>query len=212
MSEVNAAVRAANPDARLIEIGVEDIRRLCKWLGSTAANRAFNAKMRYVLHESSRYCPGEDHRSEVANIPNWNWRNPFTAYNCMGFATPSDYPEPEGGLTDAAQATRAVCGSGAAPGRKLVERDNSTTCARAMLCRCARDARGEAEPHARAGEPVQPRRLRRARLRDVRRPGQGRAGHDARRAVPDAARRRARPRGAADPDAKYDRPVIQPVP
>ena len=35
MSAVGAAVDAANPDARLVEIGVEDVRRLCKWLGSS---------------------------------------------------------------------------------------------------------------------------------------------------------------------------------
>ena len=213
MSEVNAAVRAANPDARLIEIGVEDIRRLCKWLGSTAANRAFNAKMRYVLHESSRYCPGEDHRSEVANIPNWNWRNPFTAYNCTwGFATPSDYPEPEGGLTDAAQATRAVCGSGAAPGRKLVERDNSTTCARAMLC----DVHVTPE-----GKPS--RTLEQASRCNLE--GYGGLDYETYGAQVKAALATMPggrcpmppgdvpgPGGGLDPDAKYDRPVIQPVP
>ena len=125
MADVGKAVAAANPDARLIEIGTSDIRRLCasperraraappapsahsvpsaplkrrhgvcaasrmhlvcissasrrgsrlylgfrcKWLGSASANRAFNNLARYVLHESSRYCPGEDHRSEVATL------------------------------------------------------------------------------------------------------------------------------------------------
>ena len=127
MSDVSSAVDAANPDARLVEIGAEDIRRLCKWLGSTGANRRFNHLARYVLHESSRYCPGEDHRSEVANTPNWNWQNPFTAYNCTwGFATPADYPEP-------AEGSPAPCSKGAA-GVALIERDNSTTCPRAMLC------------------------------------------------------------------------------
>jgi len=126
MSDVARAVDAANPDARLIEIGTADIRRLCKWLGSTVANRRFNALARYVLHEQSRYCPGEDHDEKVANIPNWNWRNPFTAYNCTwGFATPTDFPEPADGL--------APCAKGSA-GVALVERSNSTTCPRVMLC------------------------------------------------------------------------------
>ena len=65
MSDVARAVDAANPDVRLIEIGTADIRRLCKWLGSTVANRRFNALARYVLHEQSRYCPGEDHDEKV---------------------------------------------------------------------------------------------------------------------------------------------------
>ena len=112
--------------ARQVEIGVPDIRRLCKWLGSTDANRRFNRLARYVLHESSRYCPSEDHDSSVDGAQ-WNWRNPFTAYNCTwGFATPTDYPEiAEGG--------RAPCAKGEA-GVSLVERSNSTTCPRVMLC------------------------------------------------------------------------------
>jgi hypothetical protein len=128
MSGVRAAVEAVNPNVRLVEVGVGDIRRLCKWLGSAEANRRFNSLARYVLHESSRYCPLEDHNSTVASIPNWNWQNPFTAYNCTwGFATPTDFPVPPPG-------TRAPpCGKGEA-GVSLVERANSTTCPRAMLC------------------------------------------------------------------------------
>ena len=68
MSDVAAAVDAANPGARLIEIGVEDVRRLCKWLGSSAANIAFNRVQRYALTESARFCPSEDHRTEVRQM------------------------------------------------------------------------------------------------------------------------------------------------
>ena len=109
---------SANPNVRLVEIGVSDIRRLCKWLGSPTANREFNALSRYVLTDSSRYCPNEDHR----NFHQWDWRNPFTAYNCTwGFHYPTVYPEvypcdgPDGGA-------------------KVAERTNSTTCPRQMLC------------------------------------------------------------------------------
>ena len=66
MSEAASAVRAANPRARLIEIGVADIVRLCRWLGSSGANARFNALMRYVLSESARFCPNEDHDPVVA--------------------------------------------------------------------------------------------------------------------------------------------------
>ena len=124
MTEAARAVADANPDARLVEIGAPDLRRLCKWLGSAEANRAFNRRMRYVLQESSRFCPSEDNHESVQNMPHWNWQNPFTAYNCTwGFATPADYPETEA----------QPCAAGAA-GVALVERPNSTTCARAMLC------------------------------------------------------------------------------
>lgn len=126
MSAVRAAVGNANQAARLVEIGVADIRRLCKWLGSTTANARFNSLMRYVLHESARYCPLEDHHEAVANVKGWNWRNPFTAYNCTwGFSAPADYPEPVDGTSP--------CGPPPVP-KVLAELPNSTTCARAMLC------------------------------------------------------------------------------
>ena len=54
------------------------MRRLCKWLGSSERNVAFNRVMRYALTESARFCPSEDHSTDVANVPGWNW-----------------YPEPE---------------------------------------------------------------------------------------------------------------------
>ena len=182
------------PGARLVEVGVDDARRLCKWLGSSEANAAFNRVMRYALTESARFCPSEDHRGEVkpppppprglvlrnpatprtqpcnpthttlqpharnpatprtqpcnpthpslpphapepatrrvkvANVKDWNWRNPFTAYNCTwGFHHPTDFPEPPPGAA-------APCALHSGAGMTVVERDNSTTCARAMLC------------------------------------------------------------------------------
>jgi len=39
---------------------VEDVRRLCKWLGSSEKNVAFNRVMRYALTESARFCPLDD--------------------------------------------------------------------------------------------------------------------------------------------------------
>ena len=128
MGDVAAAVDAANPGARLVEIGVEDVRRLCKWLGSSEKNAAFNRVQRYALTESARFCPSEDHNTEVANVKGWNWRNPFTAYNCTwGFHHPTDYPEPPPGAA-------APCALDSGAGMHVVERANSTTCARAMLC------------------------------------------------------------------------------
>ena len=56
---------------------------------------------RYVLHESARYCPLEDHNEAVANVPHWNWQDPFTAYNCTwGFAAPAELPEPADGVNN----------------------------------------------------------------------------------------------------------------
>ena len=78
--------------------------------------------MRYALTESARFCPMEDHNTDVANVPGWNWRNPFTAYNCTwGFHYPTTYPE------------TYPC-DGADGGARLAERTNSTTCPRQMLC------------------------------------------------------------------------------
>ena len=118
MASINELVRTANPNVRVVEIDVQEIKKLCKWLGSVQANRNFNALSRYVLTDSSRYCPNEDHRG----FGSWDWRNPFTAYNCTwGFHYPTVYPEeypcerPDGGS-------------------QLRERSNSTTCPRQMLC------------------------------------------------------------------------------
>ena len=126
MSAVADAVNRANPNAKLVEISTTDIRRLCKWLGSTAANVDFNNVMSHITSESARYCPREDHDEKVANMPKWYWRNPYTAYNCTwGFAHPTRYPEPSD--------DRAPCGRGE-EGVALRERSNSTTCPRVMLC------------------------------------------------------------------------------
>ena len=84
--------------------------------------------MRYALTESARFCPLEDHNTDVANVPGWNWRNPFTAYNCTwGFHHPTAYPEPPPGAA-------APCDLESGAGMHVVERDNSTTCPRQMLC------------------------------------------------------------------------------
>ena len=126
MSDVKAAVLAANPAARVVEVTAPHLRRLCRWLGSTEKQKAFNKLTRYVLTESSRYCPNEDHGGYGA--PGFNWQNPFTAYNCTwGFHHPTDYPEPPPGAA-------APCALDSGAGMHVVERANSTTCARAMLC------------------------------------------------------------------------------
>lgn len=61
---------------------------LCKLTGgiSPAVN-----DVRYVLTESSRYCPSEDHGGY--DSPPFDWQNPFTAYNCTwGFHAPTPFP------------------------------------------------------------------------------------------------------------------------
>jgi len=127
MSSVMAAVRKVNPDVRVVEVTNEHLRRLCRWLGSADANAEFNALMRYVLTESSRYCPEEDHDNYGAGF--FDWQNPFSAYNCTwGFIHPELFP------TDA-----AACSGGADAVPRLAafekaERGNSTTCPRQMLC------------------------------------------------------------------------------
>lgn len=78
----------------------------------------------------------------MGNTPGWNWRNPFTAYNCTwGFAPPADFPEPADGSSPcgrrqgpAAGAQSPGGGTGSAVGLGVSERLNSTTCPRAMLC------------------------------------------------------------------------------
>ena len=119
MSAVKAAVLRANPDVRVIKIANADLRRLCRWLGSAQQNHDFNLLILYILTESSRYCPQEDMGGYGA--PGFNWQNPFTAYNCTwGFHSPTAFP------------TTESCTSG--EGVELLERGNSTTCPRQMLC------------------------------------------------------------------------------
>ena len=135
MSDVRAAVLAANPAARVVEVTAPHLRRLCRWLGSTEKQKAFNTLTRYVLTESSRYCPNEDHGGYGA--PGFNWQNPFTAYNCTwGFRAPAEYPEQRscGAHDPATIAKGGLKGSAAAEGPTLEERSNSTTCPRQMLC------------------------------------------------------------------------------
>ena len=43
MADVRAAVLAANPAARVVQIEAPHLKRLCRWLGSAEKNRAFNA-------------------------------------------------------------------------------------------------------------------------------------------------------------------------
>ena len=83
--------------------------------------------------------------------PGFDWRNPFTAYNCTwGFHAPAPFPEEEDAceapaLEAAASALSSSSSTmsagvlGAAPlaaasGVLLSERSNSTTCPRQMLC------------------------------------------------------------------------------
>eukprot|EP00965_Chrysotila_dentata_P148915 4917627-Pleurochrysis_carterae.AAC.8 len=93
-----------------------------EWLGSRQRNVEFNTLTRYILTESSRYCPTEDHGGYGGG--SFDWQNPFTAYNCTwGFHHPVPFPE-----------TDEPCSGGGGGGVELAERSNSTTCPRQMLC------------------------------------------------------------------------------
>jgi len=120
MTKVKAAVFAANPEARVIRMKNADLRKLCRWLGSTSAQEAFNRLIMYILTESSRYCPTEDTGGHF--VAGFNWQNPLHGINCTwGFHSPTGFPRDEG-----------ACASGS--GVALPERSNSTTCPRQMLC------------------------------------------------------------------------------
>jgi len=120
LSEVGAAVRKVNPRFRVLRIANVHLRRLCRWLGSRQQNDAFNKLVAFIMTESSRYCPNEDGGGSFR--AGFNWQNPFHGINCTwGFHAPHPYPL-DGG----------ACATG--EGVELLERSNSTTCPRQMLC------------------------------------------------------------------------------
>ena len=120
MANVKALVRKTHPNFRVLELSNADLRRLCRWLGSAAAARDFNVVMRYITTESSRYCPSEDGGGYFR--PGFDWQNPFHGINCTwGFHSPTAFPLSE-----------STCMTG--EGVEIVERSNSTTCPRQMLC------------------------------------------------------------------------------
>ena len=93
--------------------------------------------IRYILTESSRYCPNEDFGGYGARA--FDWQNPFTAYNCTwGFVSPAPFPLDEGQCA----VTEHVSSSGGSGARGqipvdtrevstgMLERENSTTCPR----------------------------------------------------------------------------------
>ncbi|KAL3921057.1 MAG: hypothetical protein SGPRY_005034, partial [Prymnesium sp.] len=91
MAAVRQIVLEANPAVRLVLLKSKHLKRLCRWLGSEQKNEQFNSLANYVLTESSRYCPSEDHGGY--NSPPFDWQNPFTAYNCTwGFHAPAPFP------------------------------------------------------------------------------------------------------------------------
>jgi len=144
LTAVKEAVLKANPHVRVIKIANVDLRRLCRWLGSRRQQEEFNKLILYILTESSRYCPNEDYGGYGAR--GFDWQNPFTAYNCTwGFVSPAPFPLEEqqcalgekpsssggqkridGKLIERVDLREASVG--------MVERDNSTTCPRQMLC------------------------------------------------------------------------------
>ena len=124
MSAVGGLVKGFNPDVRVIDIANADLRRLCRTLGSARRNAQFNLLVKYIMTESSRYCPQEDMGGWRAGLR----LNPFTAYNCMGFHHPAPFPERD-------DACASPTGGAANDGGVLItERSNSTTCPRQMLC------------------------------------------------------------------------------
>ena len=131
---------------RVIEVAsAADLRRMKRTLGDASQDEKFNKLCKYILTESSRYCPQEDMGGYGG--PGFNWQNPFTAYNCTwGFHHPALYPlaavdeRPGGGMTTAAAGAAAAAGGVrgfrplGAPWLAAGERGNSTTCPRQMLC------------------------------------------------------------------------------
>ena len=85
MASVAALVRKTHPKFRVLELANADLRRLCRWLGSSAAARDFNVVMRYITTESSRYCPSEDGGGYFR--PGFDWQNPFHGINVSGERT-----------------------------------------------------------------------------------------------------------------------------
>ena len=119
MADVKRLVQKTHPNFRVLEFENAHLRRLCRWLGSSRAATEFNAVMRFITTESSRYCPSEDGGGYFR--AGFDWQNPFHGINCTwGFHSPTTYP-----LTDAACAT--------GEGVEVVERSNSTTCPRQMV-------------------------------------------------------------------------------
>ena len=93
--------------------------------------------IRYILTESSRYCPNEDFGGYGARA--FDWQNPFTAYNCTwGFVSPAPFPLEEGqcAVTERASSSGGSGARGQIPvdtrevSTGILERDNSTTCPR----------------------------------------------------------------------------------
>ena len=89
LAAVKALVLRHNPAVRVIKVSNLHLRRLCRWLGSAAQNAAFNKLIKYILTESSRYCPEEDH-GKYGGLGNWNWQ--VTARVRLGVANPNPYP------------------------------------------------------------------------------------------------------------------------
>ena len=151
MSEVMAAVKQARPGVRVIRIANHHLRRLCRWLGSSQVNADFNKLARYILTESSRYCPQEDMGGYGGG--SFDWQNPFVAYNCTwGFHYPSPFPADKAACSASGEQRERSSSAGGllssqlppvnaageplagADGVNVAERPNSTTCPRIMLC------------------------------------------------------------------------------
>ena len=83
MSRVLPRLRAANPNVRLAEIGLQDLRGLCPRLGTRAESFAFDARARDLLvgrgAASVAYCASERN----AAFPGWSaWDGEHPPLNC----------------------------------------------------------------------------------------------------------------------------------
>ena len=175
------AAADANPDARLVEIGVHPICGGCGRLGSAEANRAFNRRMRAVLQSRPTVGGQPRERAKHAALEFGRTCSPPTT-GIVGVCDACRLPGDGGAAVRRGRRRR-----GAGRASKL---DDVRAC---DALRRVGVARRDAEHAPREGEPPQPRGLRRRRLRGLPSGGDGARG-DAGRSLPVPAARYARPR------------------
>lgn len=98
LAAVAGAVASASPRARLVEVALDDLRRLCHaWLGSAGATARFNQRMRRALAEpGAAFCAAEANPA-FHGWARWAQAGPAARLNCTrGLPPPADYAEAAG--------------------------------------------------------------------------------------------------------------------
>ena len=106
--DVASAVLSANRDARLVEVGVADLRRLCRSFGEAERTRRFNRLASYVLTAKHAFCAAEENPGFLG----WSRLEEAPPLNCSwGFLPPTKYPEELGrcAANDHELASSAAC-------------------------------------------------------------------------------------------------------